>query len=287
MDLCFFVSDIHGKIDRYEKLFKEIENERPDIVFLGGDLLPSIAAFNELSDTHFKDFVNEYLVKKFLDLKINIGEDYPEVYLILGNDDPRIEEISFLEAENLGIWKYIHNREVNYNEYQIYGYAYIPPSPFLLKDWERYDVSRFVDVGCVSPTEGYRTYPVSDHEKKYSTIIKDLEKLTAEKDLSNSIFLFHSPPYQTKLDRAALDGQLVDHAPVDVHVGSIAIKRFIEEKQPFITLHGHIHESSGITGSWKQRIGKTYLFSAAYHKPELAIIKFDLENPSEAFRVLL
>jgi Icc-related predicted phosphoesterase len=284
---CFFVSDIHGKIDRYEKLFNEIEKERPDIVFLGGDLLPSIAAFNALSDIHSKDFVNEYLVKKFLDLKANIGDGYPEVYLILGNDDPRSEEISFLEAENLGIWSYIHNRKANYKEFQIYGYAYIPPSPFLLKDWERYDVSRFVDVGCVSPSEGYRTYSISDHEKEYSTIKNDLEKLTAEENLSNSIFLFHAPPYQTKLDRAALDGQLVDHAPVDVHVGSIAIKRFIEEKQPFITLHGHIHESSGITGSWKQKIGKTNLFSAAYHKPDLVIIKFNLENPSKAFRVLL
>ena len=284
---CFFVSDIHGKIDRYEKLFNEIEKKRPDIVFLGGDLLPSIVAFKELSDIQSKDFVNEYLIKKFLALKANIGDDYPEVYLIMGNDDPRSEEISFLEAENLGIWSYIHNRKVNYKEYQIYGYAYIPPSPFLLKDWERFDVSRFVDVGCVSPIEGYRTYPVSDHEKKYSTIKKDLEKLTTEKDLSNSIFLFHAPPYQSQLDRAALDGQMVDHTPVDVHVGSIAIKRFIETKQPFITLHGHIHESSGITGSWKQKIKKTYLFSAAFDKSELAIIKFDLENPSEAFRILL
>ena len=284
---CFFVSDIHGKIDRYEKLFNEIEKEQPDIVFLGGDLLPFIAAFNELSNIQSKDFVNEYLIKKFLDLQANIGNDYPEVYLIMGNDDPRSEEISFLEAENLGIWTYVHNRKINYKEYQIFGYACIPPSPFLLKDWERYDVSRFVDVGCVSPTEGYRTYPVSDHEKKYSTIKNDLEKLTAEKDLSNSIFLFHTSPYQTKLDRAALDDQMVDHTPVDVHVGSIAIKRFIEKKQPYITLHGHIHESSSITGSWKQRIGKTYLFSAAFNKPELVIVKFDLENPSEAFRILL
>ena len=284
---CFFVSDIHGKIDRYEKLFNEIEKELPDIVFLGGDLLPSIAAFNELSDIQSQNFVNEYLVKKFLALKADIGNDYPEVYLIMGNDDPRSEEISFLEAENRSIWTYVHNRKVNYKKYQIYGYACIPPSPFLLKDWERYDVSRFVDVGCVPLTEGFRTYLVSEHEKKYSTIKNDLEKLTAEKDYSNSIFLFHSPPYQTNLDRAALDGQMIDHAPVDVHVGSIAIKRFIEEKQPFITLHGHIHESSSITGSWKQKIGRTHLFSAAFNKPELAIIKFDLENLSEAFRILL
>ena len=284
---CFFVSDIHGKVDRYEKLFAEIEKELPEIVFLGGDLLPSIDALNELSDVQSEGFVNEYLIKKFLDLKEDIGDNYPQVYLIMGNDDPRNEEISFLEAENLGILTYVHNQKVNYKKYQIYGYTYIPPSPFLLKDWERYDVSRFVDVGCVPPTEGIRTYPVSDHERKYSTIQNDLEKLTTDEDLSNSIFLFHAPPYKTYLDRASLDGQMIDHAPVDVHVGSIAIKRFIEKRQPFISLHGHIHESSSITGTWKQKIGRTHLFSAAYNKSELAIIKFDFENPSSALRVLV
>jgi len=40
--------------------------------------------------------------------------------------------------------------------------------------------------------------------------------------------VLHSPPYDTGLDRAALDGRSVDHAPLDVHVGSIAIRRFIE-----------------------------------------------------------
>jgi len=31
----------------------------------------------------------------------------------------------------------------------------VPPTPFLLKDWEKYDVSAYVDPGCVSPEEGY------------------------------------------------------------------------------------------------------------------------------------
>ena len=93
--------------------------------------------------------------------------------------------------------------------------------------------------------------------------------------------------YQTNLDRAALDGKMVDHAPLDVHVGSIAMKRFIEKMQPKITLHGHIHESSCITGQWQDRIGSTYLFSAAYEGPELSIIKFDLETPGQAERLLL
>ncbi len=285
MDLCFFVSDLHGHIDRYEKLFEEIYQEKPCIVFLGGDLLPSGLILNR-SNFDQDDFIKDYLTESLIKLKNKLGKDYPEIYLILGNDDPRSEEISIIKAENNGVWTYIHNKRVSYKEFDIYGYSFVPPTPFLLKDWEKYDVSRFVDVGCVPPTDGYRSFPVSDHEKKYSTIKDDLEKLTEGKDLSNSIFLFHAPPYQTKLDRAALDGQMVDHTPVDVHVGSIAIKRFIEEKQPFITLHGHIHESSSITGSWKQNIGKTHLFSAAYDKPELAIIKFDIRNPSSVVRIL-
>ncbi len=286
MDLCFFVSDLHGHIDRYEKLFKEIYQEKPGIVFLGGDLLPSGLILKRSNSDH-DDFIKYYLTESFIKLKNKLGNNYPEIYLILGNDDPRSEEISIIEAENNGVWTYIHNKRISYKGFDIYGYSFVPPTPFLLKDWEKYDVSRFVDVGCVPPTEGYRSFPVSDHEKEYSTINDDLKKLTKGKDLSNSIFLFHAPPYQTKLDRAALDGQMVDHAPVDVHVGSIAIKRFIEEKQPFITLHGHIHESSSITGFWKQNIGKTHLFSAAYDKPELAIIKFDIGKPSNAKRILI
>ena len=286
MRLCFFVSDIHGKIDKYEKLFKEIKTEKPEIVFFGGDLLPSGLAFNKTADKNFTDFINDYILKNFLEIKELLESDYPEIFLILGNDDPKIEESLLLKAEKSGAFKYMHNKKVKYKKYKIYGYANIPPTPFLLKDWERYDVSRYVDPGCVPPTEGYRTIKTNE-DIEYATIQKDIEKLTDNDDLSHSVFLFHSPPYKTNLDRAALDGQIVDFVPLDVHVGSIAIKRFIEEKQPTVTLHGHVHESSQITGKWQQKIGKTFAFSAAYNGEELAIIKFDLNNPSVANRVLI
>jgi len=85
----------------------------------------------------------------------------------------------------------------------------------------------------------------------------------------------------------ALDGQTVDHAPVDVHVGSIAVRRFIEARQPLLTLHGHIHESARLTGAWQDRIGRTVCLSAAHDGPELALVRFDLERPDEATRELL
>jgi Icc-related predicted phosphoesterase len=169
----------------------------------------------------------------------------------------------------------------------VYGYACVPPTPFQLKDWERYDVSRFVDPGCYPPEEGWRTVPVSESELRSSTIQEDLEKLAGGDDLRLGIFLMHAPPYDTHLDRAALDGKSVDHVPIDVHVGSIAIRRFIEARQPLLTLHGHVHESARLTGSWRERIGRTWAISAAHDGPELALVRFDPENPGGAVRELL
>ena len=35
--------------------------------------------------------------------------------------------------------------------------------------------------------------------------------------------------------------KMIDYAPLDVHVGSIAVRRFIESRAPYLTLHGHVH----------------------------------------------
>ena len=42
-----------------------------------------------------------------------------------------------------------------------------------------------------------------------------------------------------------------------LQVGSIAVKRFIEDRQPLLTLHGHVHEAAQLTGEWKIQIGRT------------------------------
>jgi Icc-related predicted phosphoesterase len=114
-----------------------------------------------------------------------------------------------------------------------------------------------------------------------------LKRLARDRHLARSVFLFHTPPYGTDLDRADLDGRMVDHVPMDVHVGSIAVKRFVERRQPMVTLHGHIHESTRLTGAWRQRIGRTWAFNAAHDGPELAIVRFDLHRLEEATRELI
>ena len=285
MRCCFFATDLHGRKDRYVKLFDCIDKERPIAVFLGGDLLPPECKAL-LKDKRFPvgDFVSDFFKKHLKKLKDRLKEAFPQIFLILGNDDVRIKERSFVQGGTEGYWHYVHEKKVAFGEFTVYGYTYVPPTPFRLKDWEKYDVGQFVDPNCTSPEKGLHSIPVDKNSMKYSSIQKDLETLTAGDNLEKSIFLFHSPPYRTNLDRAALDGKKVDHVQLDVHCGSIAIRRFIESRQPFLTLHGHIHESSGITGSWKDQIGKTLCFSAAHDGPELGLVIFDLDCLDQATR---
>ena len=280
---CFFVSDLHGSHGRYTKLFTAIEHEKPRAVFLGGDLLPHHWAEHLAGG----DFIEEIMVAGFVSLREKLADEAPRVFVILGNDDDRASEQVFIEGEEAGLWSYAHERWGSLDSHPVVGYAYVPPTPFLLKDWERYDVSRFTDAGCVSPEQGQRTVAVDPDEIRFGTIAADLLRLTKDRDLEDTVCLFHSPPYRTDLDRAALDGRTVDHAPLDLNVGSIAIQRFIEDRQPLLTLHGHIHESPRLTGNWRQKIGRTHAFTGAHDGRELALVRFDLDDLDNATRELL
>ena len=286
MKKCLFVSDLHGGVDRYRKLLAAISAEKPDLVFIGGDLSPNGLVQGKPPEAQ-GDFMDGFLAREFGTLKESFGPNYPQVFIIMGNDDVRADEQGLIDGESAGLWHYAHNRRFELGDYDLYGYQYVPPTPFLLKDWERYDVSRYLDPGDVSPEEGMRSVEIPAEEKRYSTIAKDLTKLTDKHDLSKSIMLFHAPPHKTALDRCNNDGKMIDHVPLDLHVGSIAIRRLIEKRQPLLTLHGHIHEAFTLSGEWKDSIGRTVMITAAHDGPELALVRFDLSDPAVATRELI
>ena len=93
-------------------------------------------------------------------------------------------------------------------------------------------------------------------DDKLEKILFDLaEKLTKPE---KSIFNIHAPPYGTNIDYAPLLDE--EMRPVlkpgggyeMVNVGSHAVRKVIEEYQPILSLHGHIHESRGF-----HKLGRT------------------------------
>ncbi len=280
---CFLVSDLHGRVARYESLLAVAAAERPDVIFMAGDLLPHRWSSLERDDSLFMNYLVDWVHR----LRPPSAGSSPRLVLILGNDDERAAEAGLVAGDERGDWCYVHGRTLDLGGWTVAGYAHVPPTPFLLKDWERYDVGRYVDPGCVSPEVGYRTVPVDERAIETRTIAADLEALAEGADPDRLILLAHSPPYRTCLDRADLDGQSVDHAPLDVHVGSVGLRRVIEDRQPALTLHGHIHEAARLTGSWRDTIGRTRCFTGAHDGPELALVRFDLDDLEGATRELL
>ena len=162
MAKCIFVSDLHGNLERYKKLFQIMISEKPGAVFIGGDLLPH-------AWTADQDFVGDYLAKELQDVRNQLAHAYCRIFVILGNDDGMLGEKAVKAAAASGLWEYAHNAEYALDRWSVYGYAFVPPTPFRLKDWERYDVSRYVDPGCISPEEGIHSSQVPEDELRYST----------------------------------------------------------------------------------------------------------------------
>ena len=76
-------------------------------------------------------------------------------------------------------------------------------------------------------------------------------------DPRRAVFMIHVPPHDSGLDTAPiLDANLRPTVSAgDVlrgPVGSTAVRRLIEERQPLLAVHGHIHESAG-----ERKIGAT------------------------------
>ncbi len=134
-----------------------------------------------------------------------------------GNDDPPMVKRYLDQA---GWLVQAEERIVEFGPYQVLSLGYSTPTP-----WD-------------SPRE------ITDEEmrEKLKTLLARLEHGRP------AIFNLHNPPYDTTTDRAyKLTGdmriQKAGGEPVLAPVGSVAVREAIEEAQPVLALHGHIHES--------------------------------------------
>jgi Icc-related predicted phosphoesterase len=111
--------------------------------------------------------------------------------------------------------------------------------------------------------------------KQRETIREDLDRLPKPLQPKRAIYVMHSPPFGTRLDFTQGGGS----------AGSRSIKALIENHQPFLTLHGHIHESPDLSGHYFDRIGETISINpgqSIYKGKEflkLYAVTFEIEDP--------
>jgi Icc-related predicted phosphoesterase len=253
-----FCSDLHGNERLYNKLLDIAVKNKIKAIIIGGDICPHGHMGLELGIKYQRDFIEKFLFDYFKKVK----EKNIELFIMMGNDDFKVNFDLMEKAEKKGLIKLLHNRLNVINNKKIIGYGFVPPMPFLLKDWEKLDDK---DSKQITPID----MDIRTAKKEEGTIEKDFWKLKRLSNPKETIYVVHSPPFNTKLDITVNEK----------HVGSKAIKEFINKEQPPLTLHGHIHESFEM-GSWKDKIGKTICLNAGsdHLNSRLNYVVIDLDD---------
>ena len=149
-----------------------------------------------------------------------------ELFIIAGNDDPWSVDDVLLSGERV---VFCDDQVVRVAGHEMVSLSYANPTP-----WK-------------SPRE-------LEEPELYERLRALADQL---EEPETAIFNLHVPPYDSELDRAIEISPELTHVykggqPVEIPVGSHAVRQIIEEVQPLLALHGHIHESRGSV-----RIGRT------------------------------
>jgi Icc-related predicted phosphoesterase len=278
-----YTSDLHGETQLYQELLKLSIASSAEIIALGGDLLPSFAPSKRYEDMipNQKMFVDEFLLP-FLK-KIFQTTSVRQIFLIPGNWDLGYPYLFREPIEGIiDLSQKIYRLR---NGYELIGYPYVPPTPFRPKDYEKTDDPEAPWPPQKNPSyiraseQSDRLLSIDPHTylRERGTIREDLNRLTKPMNYKKAIYIMHSPPLGTKLD-------LIQGGNP---AGSRSIKVFIEEHQPYLTLHGHIHESPELSGDYLDRIGKTICINpgqsawASQGLVKLHAVTFEIEKIEE------
>lgn len=267
MPRIVYASDLHASIPHYEKLFETALQVEADAVVLGGDLLPDDLSGTGLARTQIS-WVEQVLAPLLVRYRVRGGQ---RVIAIAGNHDT----VLGMEAlSRTAIVDVIHGRAVELGHWTFVGCPHTPPTPFIVKDFERRDDPGSPrepqpDRAWVSGPEGMVVTAPDDHFRRLPSLTEELNRLPFAE--GRTAVVAHCPPWETPLDRM--------YGPR--HIGSRAMRRFIEERKPQMTLHGHIHESPQLTGEYSANLGGTLSLNAGQGSRTLHLLTIEIGRPSE------
>ncbi len=263
------LADVHQSKRHWEMLENAIREEKPALVLIAGDILPKYEGI--LAQVSFLPRLREHAAA--------IRAAGAELILILGNDDNQLVIPEMEKGERDGLWHYIPDMAKKVKGYEFCGCPWVRDYPFAYKYWVAPDGPDqvYIDPVQLGP-------PAVINCSNEIEIIDNFEaylgnKLSVQESLDNtagqvthlehSIWLIHDPPSGLDLDLCATGDR----------VGNPAVYRFIMERQPLLSIHGHIHEAPIYNGGiWAGKIGRTLCLQAGQTEHDLCYVVFDLEN---------
>ena len=276
----FFAADIHGSETCFQKFLKASEFYNTKVLILGGDLtgkmvVPIIKQSDETYKVRFLGVDQLFPEEKVerIEERIRRVGFYPyrtdtEDVRSLSEDAQRLEDLFLrLIVERIESWIRIAEENLRGRGIEVYissgnddplyidnllrrSDVIVNPEGEVFKIHGGYEM---ITCSWVNLTP-WRTPREDNEEELYDRLEVMVSEVT---DMESCIFNTHAPPINSGLDICQrLDKDLrpvfSGGQPVMFGAGSKAIRRGIEEHQPLLGLHGHIHESKGAV-----RIGRT------------------------------
>ncbi len=281
----FFVSDVHGSDRCFRKFVNAGKFYRADVLVLGGDVTgKAIVPLVRLADGTVK--LSEGGKVRILERSSDV-ETVEKAIREAGNYAYLTEEKEFEELDAkpelvLGLFKRLTVESVRswvrLADERLAGTGircYVSPG-----NDDFFEIDEALGSGklVVNPegdvvevdgqhemiTLGYANHTPWDSPREVdeSVLREKIDEMAAKvRRKSEAIYNLHVPPIGTPIDQAPKLGKDLKPVvwggePVMVSAGSSAVRESIEQHQPLVGLHGHIHEARGVV-----KIGRTTCFN--------------------------
>jgi uncharacterized protein len=283
----FFVTDVHGSEPTFRKFLNAAKIYGVQALILGGDitgkmLIPILAlggaryratlqsnVVTFQGEEALADFQKRVAKLGFYDAVLSEGE-----YLQLADDEARVDQLYQEKArERLGAWVRLAEERLAGTAIRCYVTGGNDDAPEVLQVLQQAARDRVVpcegvlvdlddeghtmaSLGYSNPTPWHTAREIEESELE----IKVAEAVRGIGDYSRAVFNLHVPPLDSTLDTCPmLDTSthpptviMSGGEPVMFGAGSQAVRSAIEQHQPLLSLHGHIHESRAVI-----KIGRT------------------------------
>ena len=312
---CYMCSDLHAANRTYRKLLNAIKMNvyEAQVVLIAGDLtgkaiVPIITQSNGRYTASFLD--QDYLIETDAELEklknsiSDIGY-YPYVtdqedVDALRADNAKMNELFRQKMiERVGEWVALAEERIGKSGIQFYmmpgndddrgvdemiarsSYVVNPVGETIQLN-EHHEMISF-DYANPTPWHTPREWSEEEYYERVKASASTL------KNVQNALFMIHVPPFDTGIDTAPeLDKTMRPKVTMGdvlrVPVGSTGVRKVIQELQPLVTVHGHVHEAGG-----QSKIGRTTCFNAGSEANQgiLRGFVFDLgkDKLERAFRV--
>lgn len=275
----FYASDIHGSDRLWRKFVNSGAFFKADVLVMGGDItgkavVPIIKHDGGLrSPQLIGDRVAAAEELEDLERRVRDQGFYPyltdeqELAAAHGDEQAIAELFSRAMADSVRRWLQLAEERLSGTGIRLHVMLGNDDEPSLREvlassplhvDCEDVPVElgeqiQMLSCGIANPTPWS-----SPREMPEDQLAEHLRRLVADlDDPSRSVFNLHVPPKGTALDQAPeLDETLKPvvrgGSVAMIPAGSQAVRELIEEHQPIAALHGHIHESRGVS-----KIGRT------------------------------